>query len=112
MICDLRSLLSEREQEVYELLVQSMTNQQIASRLDLSESGVRYFLRSIYKKLGVESNAASDKQCARRRAISYAGTRVLDGSGDKYSLEQIKLSAAKIGLDHASIETLVGFLQI
>jgi DNA-binding NarL/FixJ family response regulator len=47
--------LSKREQEVFELLGQGMTNREIASALYISEVTVKVHVRHILKKLGVRS---------------------------------------------------------
>ncbi|NUU62473.1 LuxR C-terminal-related transcriptional regulator [Paenibacillus agri] len=50
-------LLTPREQEVFDLLVDGITNRQIAQQLDLSEGTIRVYLSTIYNKLGVSSRA-------------------------------------------------------
>lgn len=47
--------LTPRERDVLELLVQGMSNRQIADRLQLQEVSVRARLTGIFKKLGVKS---------------------------------------------------------
>jgi LuxR family maltose regulon positive regulatory protein len=49
------SSLSKREQEVFELLGQGMTNREIASTLYISEVTAKVHVRHILKKLGVRS---------------------------------------------------------
>ena len=51
--------LTERELEVLELLVQGMSNNDIASRLDVSPNTVKNHLRSIYSKLDVSTRTAA-----------------------------------------------------
>lgn len=50
-------LLTPREQEVYNLLADGITNREIAEQLYLSEGTVRVYLTSIYSKIGVDSRA-------------------------------------------------------
>jgi DNA-binding NarL/FixJ family response regulator len=52
---DLRSTLSPREREVYELVVQRRTNREIARLLFIEESTVKVHVHHIYDKLGVRS---------------------------------------------------------
>jgi len=50
-------LLTPREKEVYELLVNGGSNREIAKLLNLSEGTVRVYLSTIYQKLDVKSRA-------------------------------------------------------
>ncbi len=47
--------LSDREMEVFGLLLQGLSNQQIASKLQISEKTVEKHLTNIYAKAGVSS---------------------------------------------------------
>jgi DNA-binding CsgD family transcriptional regulator len=49
--------LSKREKEVAELLLQGMSNKQIALALRISESTVEFHLKNVYGKLNVHSRA-------------------------------------------------------
>ncbi len=49
--------LSEREHAVLNLLLQGISNNAIAGRLQVSPSTVKFHLRNIYSKLGVRSRA-------------------------------------------------------
>jgi two-component system nitrate/nitrite response regulator NarL len=48
-------LLSARQQEILDFVVEGLSNAQIAQRLYLSESTVKQHLRSAYKVLGVSN---------------------------------------------------------
>jgi LuxR family maltose regulon positive regulatory protein len=50
-----KSALSARESEVYELMIQGLTNKEIATSLFISESTVKVHVRHILEKLGVRS---------------------------------------------------------
>ena len=51
--------LSRREHEILALLVDGLTNFQISARLGLSENTVKYYLKTIYQKLDVNSRGAA-----------------------------------------------------
>lgn len=51
------AMLTQREKDIYHLLVDGITNREIAKRLHLSEGTVRVYLSTIYSKLGVNSRA-------------------------------------------------------
>ena len=53
------SALSEREREVLRLLEGGGSDKRIARQLSISEHGVRYHLKSIYKKLGVHDRVSA-----------------------------------------------------
>lgn len=50
--------LTEREQEVFELLVQGFTNAQIASKLYLSNGTIKNYVSTIYDKIGTRDRTA------------------------------------------------------
>ena len=52
-----RVLLTEREAEVMGLLVQGLTNKEIAVRLDVSESTVKNILQQLFAKSGVRTRS-------------------------------------------------------
>lgn len=49
--------LSPRESEIVGLIVQGLSNQEIATRCYLSTNSVKTFIRSAYRKMGVSSRA-------------------------------------------------------
>jgi len=61
-------LLSPREREVYELIVEGRTNKAIAKTLFISESTAKVHVRHIYEKLGVRSRAEAARVWARVNA--------------------------------------------
>ncbi len=61
-----RQVLSAREQEVYDLLVQGRANHEIAKALFISASTTKVHVRHIYEKLGVHSRAEAARLAARR----------------------------------------------
>jgi DNA-binding CsgD family transcriptional regulator len=49
--------LTEREREVVELLIQGLTNKEIAGRMSISPNTVRAFIRMVMGKLGVSTRS-------------------------------------------------------
>jgi DNA-binding NarL/FixJ family response regulator len=80
---DLRSTLSPREREVYELVVQRLTNREIARLLFIEESTVKVHVHHIYDKLGVRSRLDLIVQATLERsgqATSAIGPTSTDGA--------------------------------
>jgi two-component system nitrate/nitrite response regulator NarL len=61
-----RSLLSDREHEVLELLAAGASSQEIADRLILGQSTIKTHTRNLYEKLGVNDRAAAVAEAMRR----------------------------------------------
>jgi DNA-binding CsgD family transcriptional regulator len=72
-------LLSAREQEVYDLLVQGRTNGEIAKTLFISVSTTKVHVRHIFEKLGVHSRAEAARMASfEREAASREPERPRD----------------------------------
>lgn len=103
---NLIATLTERELEVYNLLCTGKTNQQIADRLFLSLATVKYHLKNIFVKLGVETRGA---------AIAYGqGSREIDtpvivpGQFDEKALRKAAQVVVELGLhDRKVVNELV-----
>lgn len=52
-----RSLLTQREREVFELLVQDKTTKEIAEMLFISEKTVRNHISNVIQKIGVKGRS-------------------------------------------------------
>jgi len=52
-----KQLLTKREKEVFELLVQDMTTKEIAQKLFISEKTVRNHISNAIQKLGVKGRS-------------------------------------------------------
>ena len=61
------AVLTPRQREVFELIVQGMSNKEIARNLQLAEGTVKIHIKALFAKLGVR----------RRAAVAVAGTRLL-----------------------------------
>ena len=54
-----KSILTNREKQVFELLIQNKVTTEIASKLDISEKTVRNHISNVMQKLGVKGRAAA-----------------------------------------------------
>ena len=52
-------ILTVREREIFELLIQNMTTRQIAEKLNISEKTIRNHISNTMQKLGVNGRAAA-----------------------------------------------------
>lgn len=66
--------LTEREHEVLAFIGDGLTNRQIAERLTVTQSTVKWYVRQIYNKLGVESREEAIAQ-SRRSGLLAATAR-------------------------------------
>jgi len=64
------AMLTPRQRDVFDLIVQGMSNKEIARSLQLAEGTVKIHIKSLFEKLGVR----------RRAAVAVAGTRFLSSS--------------------------------
>ena len=60
-------ILTPRQRDVFELIVQGLSNKEIARNLQLAEGTVKIHIKALFAKLGVR----------RRAAVAVAGTRLL-----------------------------------
>jgi DNA-binding NarL/FixJ family response regulator len=61
------AVLTPRQRDVFDLIVQGMSNKEIARSLQLAEGTVKIHIKALFAKLGVR----------RRAAVAVAGTRLL-----------------------------------
>ena len=54
-----KSILTKREKEVFELLVNNKTTKEIAGKLNISEKTVRNHISNAMQKLGVKGRASA-----------------------------------------------------
>jgi DNA-binding CsgD family transcriptional regulator/WD40 repeat protein len=94
-------ILTPREWQVLDLLREGLTNEQIASRLGVSESGARYHVSEILSKLGVGS-----REQAAAWGASASQRRPLLGIG--LALAARKLTIVKAGLATAAVAGVAG----
>lgn len=63
----IEAVLTPRQGDVFKLIVQGMSNKEIARSLQLAEGTVKIHIKALFAKLGVR----------RRAAVAVAGTRLL-----------------------------------
>ena len=64
------AVLTPRQRDVFELIVQGMSNKEIARNLQLGEGTVKIHIKRLFAKLGVR----------RRAAVAAAGTKLFSAS--------------------------------
>jgi DNA-binding CsgD family transcriptional regulator len=69
---DLRSVLTNRELQIVQLICMGLLTKQVADRLKLSEFTVRSYLKTVYAKLGVRSRGGMVYAYARMFGTSHA----------------------------------------
>lgn len=65
-----KGILTKREKEVFELLVQNKTTNEIAKELFISEKTVRNHISNVMQKLGVKGRAQAVVELIRLGEIS------------------------------------------
>ncbi len=65
-----KSILTKREREVFNLLVQNKTTREIAATLDISEKTVRNHVSNTMQKLGVKGRAQAVVELIRLKEIT------------------------------------------
>ncbi len=63
-------ILTKREKEVFELLIQNMSTKEIASKLFISEKTVRNHISNVMQKLGVRGRAHAVIELIRMNELS------------------------------------------
>jgi len=61
--------LTDRELEVLVILAEGLTNQQSALRLSISQSTLKFHMRNIYQKLGVQTRSEALVLAAKNNLI-------------------------------------------
>ena len=64
-----KSILTKREKEVFNLLIQNYATKDIANKLKISEKTVRNHISNTIQKLGVKSRAQAVVEIKRNRII-------------------------------------------
>lgn len=64
------SILTKREKEVFNLLIQNMSTSEIASTLFISEKTVRNHISNVMQKLGVKGRAHAVIELIRMNELS------------------------------------------
>ena len=65
-----KNILTNREKEVFDLVIQNYTTKEIAKKLNISEKTVRNHISNTIQKLGVKGRAAAVVELLRLGEIS------------------------------------------
>src|SRR5215471_17483838 len=71
---DLLEALTEREQEILNLIVEGLSNQAIADQLFLTLGTVKWYNKNIYSKLGVRSRTQAVAQARELGLLNFASS--------------------------------------
>lgn len=66
--------LTRRESDIFKLISQGLTNQQIADQLFISRETVRWHVRSLYSKIGVDNRMGAIRDARHLRDASDPGS--------------------------------------
>lgn len=64
--------LTDRENEVLELIADGLTNKAISSQLYINESTVENHIHNIYRKLGISNRAQAAVQAIQAKIILFS----------------------------------------
>lgn len=65
-----RQILTAREKEVFDLLIQNYTTKEIAFELEISEKTVRNHISNVIQKLGVKGRSSAVVELLKSKEIS------------------------------------------
>lgn len=66
----IRRILTAREKEVFDLLVENKTTKEIAQKLGISEKTVRNHISNVIQKLGVKGRSSAVVELLKLKEIS------------------------------------------
>lgn len=66
-----KGILTKREKEVFDLLIQNKITSEIASKLDISEKTVRNHISNAMQKLGVKGRAGAVVELLKLGELSF-----------------------------------------
>ncbi len=66
----IKSILTKREKEIFNLLINNMTTKEIADKLLISEKTVRNHISNTMQKLGVKSRSGAVVELIKLRELS------------------------------------------
>lgn len=65
-----KTILTSRERDVFELLIQNKSTKEIASKLSISEKTVRNHISNVMQKLGVNGRAGAVVELIKLKELS------------------------------------------
>ncbi len=66
----MNNILTTREKEIFELLVENHTTKEIASKLNISEKTVRNHISNVMQKMGTKGRASTAVELIKLKEIS------------------------------------------
>ena len=66
----IKSLLTKREKEIFNLLIKNMTTKEISKKLSISEKTVRNHISNTMQKLGVKSRSSAVVELVKLKELS------------------------------------------
>lgn len=66
----MNKILTPREKEIFDLLIDNLTTKEIANRLKISEKTVRNHISNVLQKLGVKGRAAAVVELLKLKEIT------------------------------------------
>ena len=96
--------LTPREEEILSLIGQGKTNRQIAEELTVAHSTVKWYVRQIYGKLGVNNR---EEAAGRARELGLLTEKELFSQGLRGYEIQERLGAGRYGLVYRATQTAV-----
>ena len=66
----MNKILTNREKEIFDLLIQNKSTKEIASKLDINEKTVRNHISNVMQKLGVKGRAPAVVELIKLKEIS------------------------------------------
>jgi DNA-binding CsgD family transcriptional regulator len=88
--------LSPRQREILQSVVRSLSNKEIASRLNISVRTVKFHVSSLLEKFGVESRSALAQKASPMLGMQAPGSREAAVANAEYGMDAAALPASPV----------------